>query len=309
MEDLHKKEKYDLKILESFILNEIEETIHIDFKSSGALSKEDAKKREISKDVASFANSDGGIIIYGISEKNHKASHFSYIDGNIFTKEWLEQVISSTINRNIPGLKIYPVRKGGNIEQSLYIVQIPASLEAPHMSKDKRFYKRFNFESVMMEEYEVRSLYGRRAKSKLSFDGHNIGVEKSLVDGNVVIRFSTYVYNEGDRVEENYKVNIYLNGEINKINLSWDQFAPTSIKDYSYFDDRIKVTCYSKQPIYPGESVTGIRFKFTIAQEHAFEVLQTLKIKSLLFYMDGEDSMEIALSDLCDQNTIENLLE
>ena len=54
--------------LDSLILNHIEENIHLDYKAADALSKSDNKKKEISKDVSAFANSDGGVIIYGIRE-------------------------------------------------------------------------------------------------------------------------------------------------------------------------------------------------------------------------------------------------
>ena len=43
----------------------------------------------------------------------------------------------------------------------IYVISIPQSTRAPHMASDKRFYKRFNFESVPMEEYEVRDVSRR----------------------------------------------------------------------------------------------------------------------------------------------------
>src|SRR5260370_10266483 len=47
-------------------------------------------------------------------------------------------------------------------------------MRVPHMAAVKRFYKRFNFESVPIEEYEVRDV-GRRQESPdlyLEFDAH-----------------------------------------------------------------------------------------------------------------------------------------
>ena len=44
------------------------ESIHIDYKAGKALS---GKAKEISKDISAFANSDGGYVIYGVSEKEH----------------------------------------------------------------------------------------------------------------------------------------------------------------------------------------------------------------------------------------------
>ena len=43
-----------------------------------------------------------------------------------------------------------------------YVVQIaPATSRAPHQANDHRYYKRFNFESTPMEDYEVRDLMRR----------------------------------------------------------------------------------------------------------------------------------------------------
>ena len=62
--------------LDNLIINQIEENIHLDYKASGSLAKSDGKKDEISRDVSSFANSNGGIIIYGIAEFNEKEKSF-----------------------------------------------------------------------------------------------------------------------------------------------------------------------------------------------------------------------------------------
>jgi len=40
--------------------------------------------------------------------------------------------------------------------RDIYVVWVPQSTRAPHMAAEHRFYKRFNFESVPVEEYEVR---------------------------------------------------------------------------------------------------------------------------------------------------------
>ncbi len=55
----------DLKLI---IRNWIEESIHLDYKDPQALNN----NAEVAKDISSFANSDGGNIIYGIFEDKHK---------------------------------------------------------------------------------------------------------------------------------------------------------------------------------------------------------------------------------------------
>ena len=148
--DFFKKDNYSTIDIERLIDNEVEEDIHLDYKAAGALDKEDKKRTEITKDISAFANSDGGIIVYGVSEEDHRPQGFSPIDGRIYTKEWLENVIQ-LIQPRIDDLKIYPVRIN-DLEQSIYIVKIPRSGNAPHMARDKRYYKRFNFKAEPMEE-------------------------------------------------------------------------------------------------------------------------------------------------------------
>ena len=57
--------------LQRLIDEGVEENWQLDYKSSLALNKE--RKTEIAKDVSAFANSGGGIIVYGIceDEQNH----------------------------------------------------------------------------------------------------------------------------------------------------------------------------------------------------------------------------------------------
>lgn len=300
--ELHKLEDYDWEFVNSLIKNNIEESINIDFKSADALSKIDSKKKEISKDVSAFANSNGGIIIYGIDEIDHKASSISFVDGNEFTKEWLEQVISSTIQRNIPDLKIFPIRKNGLISQTVYVVQIPESLEAPHIGKDKKFYKRYNFESVAMEEYEVRQLYNRKVKSKLFLAGYNIGL-KEVSEETISFTVNASVINEGDIIEKDYKVNIYFqNVSETGLSIKWETNGKG--KDYHVTvinDERVKITSDSTSTIYPDEKIDVINFFFEIPKNKIKEVFEKLKLEFRLYYTNGEDQMEANLKNFYNQ--------
>lgn len=293
--ELHKLEEYDWEFVNSLIKNNIEESINIDFKSADALSKVDSKKKEISKDVSAFANSNGGIIIYGIDEIDHKASSISFVDGNEFTKEWLEQVISSTIQRNIPNLKIFPIRKDGIIAQTIYVVQIPESLETPHIARDKKFYKRYNFESVAMEEYEIRQLYGRTVKSKLYFDDYNLSYKK-LDEDNVLFKVDAMVFNDGEKPESDYKINVYFEEFRNEIIIKWQTNGNGKNYEYTKLSDtKIKITSPSITSIYPDETLNVIRFDFEIPIKNLEEIFSKLKIKFILLYPNGQDEIETPL--------------
>jgi hypothetical protein len=145
------------------------ESLTLDFKACDALSQADSKKNELSKDVAAFANSAGGTIVYGIREVDHVATEIDIgFDPAVVTKEWLEQVINSRIQRRIDGIRITQVSLAATRPGKVaYVVDVPQSARAPHQSWDKRFYRRFNFESVPMEEYEIRDVANRSVSPDL----------------------------------------------------------------------------------------------------------------------------------------------
>jgi hypothetical protein len=156
--------------LNDLVQNDVQEDLHLDYKQSRALARTDECRTELSKDVAAFANSDGGRIIYGIAERGHHPENVDNgVDATELSREWLEQVISSNIQPKIDGLRIYPIplpAKGS--DRVAYIIDIPQSKSrAPHQSRDRRYYKRYNFQSVPMEDYEIRDVFRRASTPDL----------------------------------------------------------------------------------------------------------------------------------------------
>lgn len=160
-------------ILEQYINDEIQENLTLEYKGAASMSKEESKKAEITKDVSAMANSAGGIIIFGIrefdkKEKRHLPERIDPIDQTIYTKEWIEQVISN-IRPKVTGILIYPVQINTNLNHVVYVVDIPQSNTA-HMAKDNRYYKRLNFSVYPMEDFEVRDTMGRQQHPKIEID-------------------------------------------------------------------------------------------------------------------------------------------
>ena len=145
--------------IDKLISDGVQEDLHLDYKESPALDK--GKKHEIVKDVSAFANSDGGTLIYGVIERdNLPIGRDSGVDHNKFSREQLEQIISSNITPRIEGIKIVPIAISAT--NSIFVIEIPKSYRAPHQSADKKYYKRFNFLSVPMEDYEINDVRNRQ---------------------------------------------------------------------------------------------------------------------------------------------------
>jgi hypothetical protein len=114
--------------------------------------------------VSAFANSAGGQIIYGIEEKDRKPVKID--DGSDLSREWIEQVINSNVQPRLDGLAITPVPVGSG--RHAYVLSIrQASGRAPHQAPDKKYYKRQNFQSVPMEDYEIRDALRRATTPEL----------------------------------------------------------------------------------------------------------------------------------------------
>jgi predicted HTH transcriptional regulator len=83
---------YDLNYLNQLIANKVEENSELEYKAATALQREDKKITEATKDVSAFANSNGGVLIYGISENQankHLPGNIDLVDRKAITKEWL----------------------------------------------------------------------------------------------------------------------------------------------------------------------------------------------------------------------------
>lgn len=150
--------------LQSLIMGQVEESISLDYKHGAALAPDDKKRDEITKDVSAFANSAGGLIIYGIAEgptatTKHLPAVFAPVDRAHFSKEWLEQVIQR-IQPKIDGVEIIPIPLASAPNHVAYAVSIPQG-DTAHQAADKRYYKRHNFMAVPMEDYELRDVMNR----------------------------------------------------------------------------------------------------------------------------------------------------
>ena len=164
--------EWDEAYLHQLISSKAEESLTLEFKGASALKPIGTKdmekvKVEMGKDVSAFANSAGGTIIYGMDEEPkepHSAKGLSPINPAETSKEWMEHVIHSRIQPRIQGLLIHPIEMAIKHPGSFaFVVEIPESTTA-HQASDKKYYKRFNFQSVPMEDYEIRHAMNRAGR-------------------------------------------------------------------------------------------------------------------------------------------------
>ena len=150
--------------LQNFITGEIEESLTLEYKAAEALDRNETKKKEITKDVSAMANSAGGILIYGISEfgdaeRRHLPEKITPVDRRKYPREWVEQIIQA-IRPRIDGIVIHSINLSSGESDVAFVIEVPQSNTA-HQASDHRYYKRFNFQAVPMEDYEIRDVIFR----------------------------------------------------------------------------------------------------------------------------------------------------
>lgn len=162
--DLFFKNKKEIKEIDvkQFISQKIEESSNLDYKDIQSYQNIE----DLSIHISSFANSEGGLIILGISQdeiKDENGNIVKIFPKNItwgaisFDKETIENKLLAKIKPPINNLIIKPVRNEKN--EVIFLIDIPKSPDAPHMAHDHRYYQRGNFRKRFLEHFEVANLF------------------------------------------------------------------------------------------------------------------------------------------------------
>lgn len=163
---------------ESLIKRKAPESSELDYKAE--ISIQDKNSRiELAKDVSSFANEAGGILLYGVPEKEE--------DGIPVPKDLsecgikipsnlpidIENILLDIVAPALPELFIRILNLKEISSRSLLMIYHPESWNQPHMIegyKTARYYRRGNFKTVVMNERAIEAAYLRRKVAQANTD-------------------------------------------------------------------------------------------------------------------------------------------
>lgn len=158
-----------------------EEHLHLDFKliASPDLSHADDKKN-LAKALAAFANSDGGIVVWGVNarkdaDKVDRAQSIVPIPNVARFVSRLNELTATSVTPLVDGVRHCAVVTDGDAGCAISL--IPSSDAGPHMAKasEDRYYKRSGDSFRRMEHFDVADMFGRRRRPVLSFATSIVG--------------------------------------------------------------------------------------------------------------------------------------
>ena len=196
----------------AFINEKIEENIHLDYTQMS--STEEPNYNEIAKIVSAFLNSDGGLLVLGVSEQRLKDKTGKIINVRVFpseitwglpslTREKLEHVLKAKVQPWDNAIFIVPVRNPNQEIRCIFLIDVPKSKIGPHMA-NYRFYIRSNFESKPMEYWQVADMFKRNWIQKAELVTYVYGPLYNEIDSFLnrrkytkakVIKFTQILYN------------------------------------------------------------------------------------------------------------------
>lgn len=183
--------------LQSLLDSQVPEDFRLEYKGLEALpvpcvqkDRWDKIRMEIGKDATAFANSDGGVIIYGIKEKRVDDGRpipekFQPVSMAEFSRDQLSQIIASNSEPRLPGVRALPIPVPNQADPSqvCFVVLIPKS-DTAHQASDGKYYYRNEATTAFMRDWQVRDAMNRRKVPKLSLD---VRKKWSVTTGNLPV--------------------------------------------------------------------------------------------------------------------------
>jgi len=177
--------------LQEFLETGQEENLMLDFKTvndSKLINKDD--KKNFAKALSGFANSSGGLIIWGVDARKNSSGVdcVTKLPGIKNAKQFLSRL------NELTGMAVSPIVDGvqhrlieSDSKKAFVVTYIPESDSPPHMAKlgEDRYFKRSGDSFYKMEHFDLEDMFGRRPRPKLELYTKNkgYGLQSKIIIG------------------------------------------------------------------------------------------------------------------------------
>lgn len=171
-------------MFESAVANRVREAADLDWKSvlisaeeipAGAARQKalEDRRKEFAKDVAAMANTQGGLIVYGIREVNEEADDTARVPTGERERQRLRSWANGLIRPWLSELTIEAFPAPGEESLGILVVSVPASPDAPHVIGERSEMGvpyRDGSHTAWMSEYQIERAYRDRFARQASQD-------------------------------------------------------------------------------------------------------------------------------------------
>lgn len=166
-------EAIDLPRIKRFVADHEQEDLHLEFKTLKNDFDDPDDRKNLSKAISGFANSDGGIVVWGIyaakGEDDVDAAQKlrpiedlakAHAQAQFYTGKAATPLVDRVRHRPVPQAH----------GKGFLLTFVPASDSGPHMAElaGHHYYKRAGDSFYRMEHFDLADMFGRRPKPKLS---------------------------------------------------------------------------------------------------------------------------------------------
>ena len=173
MKLLNSYNELSLEDINDFVSLKQEENLTLDFKTinnANLTNKDD--KRNLAKSLSAFANSSGGLVIWGVEAKKNKkgidcATGLKEIEDIRLFLSRLNEFTGMAVSPIVDDVRHRIIETSAN--KGIAITYIPESSSGPHMAKmgEDRYYKRSGDSFYRLEHFDLEDMFGRRSYSQM----------------------------------------------------------------------------------------------------------------------------------------------
>jgi hypothetical protein len=255
---------------------------------------------KMAKTICALANSGGGDIIYGISVKRGRADSFEPVLSFNRSDDWLLNEIQSQIDKPVKDFKVDTLDFNEQDNSKIIHLSIPSNNDQPHMFSDSRFYKWQKNRVVLLDEAEVRMLYGKLSSCELEFLGiyntNGLPVLSAGKYSSMTFYPKLLIRNAGNIVEKDYKVEISFPAKLHE-----ESFQPLQALFIRHDGANVVFGSRGNHPLFQQEIATMIEAKITVTKENV-DVFMSEYLNVTLYFSNGIKKHSLKLSDTLTYN-------
>ena len=241
------------------------ENLHLDCKS---WPKDPDVSRVLGKAICGFANSEGGVIVFGLDARSPGKYDPDLIQGEIpvpdvlATQSRVEALVGDLVEPMVQGVVTAAVPDGPGSRSGFLLVSVPPTDGPPCRSRaDLRFYQRITSGTYPMEYHQIADMFGRRRRPVLKLFLQEIGTASDY--GNPIRQFVIGIENAGRAAAKFPSLRFKTNGPVGLSSYGVDGNNGQVLRQIPTNSDWIIFGGGADNIIYPGTTLEVARLRET----------------------------------------------